>query len=1003
MKVMTRLIDALPRGGTLPYEQWAQRHRGILTLLWLHAIGVPCFGILSGNSAFLSAAAGLTIAAIAGVGSLTILSRNARAAMTTVGLMVAASLLVHLSGGIVEMHFHFFVLLAVIVLYQDWVPFLVALILIVGDHGIMGMLVPFLVYNHSAAQHHPWTWAAIHGLFILAEGAALLVYWRVNENARCQSRESEERTRSIVDNALDAVIVIDDRGRITEWNPQAEQTFGWSRAETIGLFLSQVILPLRYREAHENRLRTYLETGEGPMLRERIEITAQRRGGTEFPIEFSVTPLRLESGTTFSTFIRDITERHQAEHDLLCSKEATEAAESASRAKSQFLANMSHEIRTPMNGVLGMTELLLADKLNSRQRHLTENIQRSGQTLMEIINDILDFSKIEAGKLQLEQLDFDVQETVEDAVEFFADPAQRKGLELTYYLPGSFQRMLCGDPVRLRQALLNLLGNAVKFTAQGGIHLCVELVADTAEAVTLRFAVQDSGIGIPVEAQARVLDAFSQADGSTTRRFGGTGLGLTIVKELVELMHGQIGVESRPGEGSTFWFTAVFQRPSCAANRVPHEEQHLLHNKKILVVDDTAINREILEAHLRGWGATPTLVSSGQDALKCLQAAVGDNQLFDLAILDLQMPEMDGLMLAHAIRSDQQLSGLRLLMLSSIGYDTSRPPALEIDSWVTKPIRKNLLHQALLGLCQEAPRIQPPPKSEQLAVATSAQAEPKHILLVEDVPVNREVAIGMLELLGHWVDVAENGQEAVDAVARTTYDLVLMDCQMPTMDGFTASGAIREQERLAGHARRLPIIALTALAIEGDRQRCLAAGMDDYLAKPFTQGQLKDILSHWLSQTNASSSQRDPGSALPEAAPVSSVPTSQAEQIESTGVVDYAAWQPIRMLKRPGHPDPLGRLLAKYLEDSRQLVDQLRHAIESNDPAALNAVAHRLKSSSATLGALTVAARCKELEALGRDRRIEEAPDRFRQLERDFDAVCSVFQAALNKEPSHDA
>ncbi len=1001
MKVITRLIDALPRGGTLPDEQWAQRHRGILILLWLHAIGVPCFGLLYGNSVFLSAAAGLIIAVIAGVGSFTCLSRNARAATTTIGLMASASLVVHLSGGIVEMHFHFFVLLAVIALYQDWGPFLIALISIVGDHGIMGMLVPFLVYNHPAAQHHPWTWAAIHGLFILAEGAALLVYWRVNENARYESRESEERTRSIVDNALDAIVVINNRGLITEWNPQAEQTFGWLRAETIGLSLSQVIIPPRYREAHENRLRTYLETGEGPVLRKRIEITAQRREGTEFPIEFAITPLRLKSGTTFSTFIRDITERHQAEHDLICSKEAAEAAEAANRAKSQFLANMSHEIRTPMNGVLGLTELLLTDKLDSRQRHLTESIQRSGETLLELINDILDFSKIEAGKLRLEQVDFDVQETVEDAVEFFANPAQRKGLELTHYLSGSFQHMLRGDPVRLRQALLNLLGNAVKFTAQGGIHVSVEAVADTREDVTLRFAVQDSGIGIPVEAQARVFEAFSQADGSTTRRFGGTGLGLTIVKELVELMHGQIGVESRPGEGSTFWFTAVFQRQSCAVNHLSHEEQHLLH-KKILVVDDTAINREILEAHLRGWGATPTLVSSGQDALQCLQAAVGDNQLFDLAILDLQMPEMDGLMLAHAIRSDQRLAGLRLLMLSSMGYDAGSPSAQEIDSWVTKPVRKKLLHQALLGLSQEASRIKSPLKSEPLAVAASALIEPKHILLVEDTPVNREVALGMLELLGHSVDVAENGQEAVDAVARTTYDLVLMDCQMPVMDGFTASGSIRKQEQVAGHTRRLPIIALTALAVEGDRQRCLAAGMDDYLTKPFTQGQLKDILNRWLGRTEVSLLQRDPGSTSAEAAPVRSALTIQAEQIESTGVVDYGAWQPIRMLKRPGHPDPLSKLLARYLEDSRQLIDQLRHAIESNDPAVLQAVAHRLKSSSATLGALTVAARCKELEALGRDHRIEGAPDRFRQLERDFDAVCSVFQAALNKEPSHD-
>ena len=677
----------------------------------------------------------------------------------------------------------------------------------------------------------------------------------------------------------------------------------------------------------------------------------------------------------------------QLETALQDAHRLTDEAQAASRAKSQFLANMSHEIRTPMNGVLGMTELLLAATQDGRQRHLTETIQRSGEALLAVINDILDFSKIEAGKLQLEQLDFDVQDTVEDAVELFATPAQHKGLELTCHLAGSFQRALRGDPVRLRQALLNLLGNAVKFTAQGEIRVLVEAVAETAEAVTLRFAVQDSGIGIPPLAQARVFEAFSQADGSTTRRFGGTGLGLTIVKELVALMQGQIGVESRPGEGSTFWFTAVFPRQAGAAESAAPEAS-TLRDQRILVVDDTATNREILDEHLRSWGATPTLTASGAGALACLHAALDADQPFDLAILDLHMPEMDGLMLAQAIRNKKAWAGLRLLMLTSVGYDAGGPDVSNVDSWVTKPIRKTMLYQALLGLTRANSSVTPSLDHIQAPAGAPARINPLNVLLVEDTPVNREVAIGMLELLGHRVDVAENGQEAVDATTHKPYDIVLMDCQMPVMDGFAATGAIREREHSGDSTKRLAIIALTAHAVEGDRERCLAAGMDDYLTKPFTLQQLQDLLARWA-----------PGTPNPIGAPSGEnhpAPTTQS-------VIDETAWQAIRALQRPDRPNLLHKTLTLYLAHSQSLMDQFQQALTQQDLSAAQIATHTLKSSSAQLGAQHLAELCKEVEAACRAGTSEQLPALVPLLVTAHRNVCAAFQAALNKERPHAA
>ncbi len=567
-------------------------------------------------------------------------------------------------------------------------------------------------------------------------------------------------------------------------------------------------------------------------------MSALYRDGHEFPVELTISAVPDGEGRSFNAFLRDISDRRQAQVQLVT---ARDQALEASVLKSQFLANMSHEIRTPMNGVLGMTELLLDTPLDGRQREFAETVHASGEALLTLINDILDLSKIEAGALELASIDFDLPGAIEDVAGLLATQAQAKGLELVIDIAGDVPAGVSGDPGRLRQVLTNLLGNAVKFTATGQVAVLARVVCRTGGEATLRVQVDDTGIGIDADKIARIFEPFAQADSSTTRRYGGTGLGLAITRQLVELMGGRCGVESEVGVGTTFWVTLPLPlalgevRPR--ATVIGAE----LAGTNVLVVDDNATNRAVLDGFLAGWGMNVVVVDSGAAALDAARAAVDGGVPFALVVSDVHMPGMSGLELSASLAADPATAAILIVLLtSSIGNgDLGPAPSARVAAHLTKPVRRESLRACLGQVLTEAGEApQAPPGG------TPAPAPVRGVvLLAEDDLTNQKVAVAMLDGGGYMVDVVSDGRAAVRAALANRYDLVLMDCQMPEMDGYQATAAIRAAE---GGGRRTPIVALTASAMQEDRERCFAVGMDDYLAKPVRIADLLAVVARWV-------------------------------------------------------------------------------------------------------------------------------------------------------------
>jgi PAS domain S-box-containing protein len=772
-------------------------------------------------------------------------------------------------------------------------------------------------------------------------------------------RSSDERTRLILENALDAVITIDQLGHITDWNPQAEATFGWSRQEAIGRSLGATIIPAKYREAHQRGVQRFLATGKGPVMNKRIEINALYRDGREFPVELAISPMQVGQTFIFSAFIRDITERKRAEADL---QQAKDAAEAAAKAKGEFLANMSHEIRTPMNGILGMTELALDTTLTPDQREYLTIVKASADGLLSILNDILDFSKIEAGKLALDAVPFALRDSLGASLKTLALRAHEKGLELAYTVRPEVPDTVVGDPGRLRQILVNLVGNAVKFTEHGEVVVEVEATSAVTDSVTLHVAVKDTGIGIPTDKQHLILEPFTQADGSMTRKYGGTGLGLAISKQLVELMGGRLWLESDVGGGSTFHFTTRFGvQPTSVEPQVPAPVLDA-RQLPVLVVDDNSTNRRILHDVLAHWQMQPTAVDGGKAALAVLTQAKDAGTPFPLVLLDAQMPEMDGFTLAARIRQDPALVGATILMLSSanLSGDAERCRELGIPIYLTKPIIQSALWDAIMtSLRRVGHDDHPVPPVPHPVPFGSRQGV--RILLAEDNTVNQTLAVRMLEKRGHQVEVVGTGKEALTALARQPFDLVLMDVQMPELDGFEATAAIRAREReIGGH---LPIIAMTAHAMKGDQERCLAAGMDGYVAKPMKAGDLYAAIDRLLT-----------GTSTPD---------------HATGELPIDL--PTALCTVGGDQDLLVELVETFQQDYPLHLISLREACSQNKASQLERSAHSLKGAVAVLGATTAYTLAAELETMGRDTRLDGATALIEELESELTRIVAFF------------
>jgi len=801
---------------------------------------------------------------------------------------------------------------------------------------------------------------------------------------------SKQQFESLVQNLGEGVAVADKDDTFVFSNPTAESIFGVPAGGLVGRNLRE-FLDHRGLDAVEaqSRLRkrgkqsTYeLEIRQPSGSRRQLEITGRP----------NASPDARFSGTL--AIFRDITEQKEAEAELervrdqlawlnreleealLKAKQKAEEADAANRAKSDFLANMSHEIRTPMNGIMGMVGLLLDTKLNSEQLDFVETIQGSADSLLSIINDILDFSKIEAGKLDLEILDFDLRSTLEDMNDLLAISPQKKGLEYVCLVEPEVPSNLLGDPGRLRQILTNLIGNAVKFTETGEIVVQAQLAGQTPEQVQLRFSVTDTGIGIPQDKLAELFDPFTQADASTTRRFGGTGLGLSICARLVEMMDGEIGVESTEGRGSTFWFTAAFAvRPAEAVRvQLPMED---IRDKLILIVDDNDTNRCIMRKQLLAWGCGCEEAAGGQQALAMLKEAAEAGKPFDIAILDMRMPGMDGETLGRKIKSDGTFGGVKLIMMSSVGMrgDGARVKGIGFSGYLSKPIKHSQLYGCLATVTGEGESVEGNMRTLVTRHTLSEQRRGSlRILLAEDNPTNQKVALGLLNKMGYRADAVADGQEVLTALALAPYDLVLMDIQMPEMDGLEAARRIRASDP-AVLDPKIPIIAMTAHALAKDREMCLKAGMEDYVSKPFDSQKLVEAIERVVGNASGAARHRS----QPRA------PATPTEIFDQSVLAELF-----------GEDEQMIRSILKgFFEEVPPQLADMAGCLKRDDPGSLTRLGHALKGAAATVGATQLRDIAADIETACSAQDLDRGRILFSRLQAAWAALSELLKGTL--------